>query len=94
MRAAAFVIAGIGLSSVVLLPPPAAADPGNDPCVLALSLVCRFMPIAPDLEDDIDLTAQQPITQSSPALPESTPTYNACTDTCIPVAGAAPGKGN
>jgi hypothetical protein len=34
---------------------PAAAEPGENPCELALSFVCRFVPIAPDLDHDVDL---------------------------------------
>jgi hypothetical protein len=37
---------------------PAAAEPGENPCELALSFVCHFVPIAPDLDHDIDLTQQ------------------------------------
>ena len=35
---------------------PAGADPGTDPCELAVTFLCRFMPIAPTLDHDIDLT--------------------------------------
>ena len=46
---------------------PVHADPADNPCELAITFLCQFMPIAPDLEHDIDLTVQQP--PYDPALP-------------------------
>lgn len=49
---------------------PAGADPGGDPCQLAVTFLCKFMPIAPDLDGDLDLTHSsvgidgQPLDQS------------------------------
>ncbi len=39
---------------------PVHADPADNPCELAVTFLCQFMPIAPDLEHDIDLTVEQP----------------------------------
>lgn len=39
---------------------PAAADPITDPCQLAFSLFCRFVPMLPELEHNVDLTQNQP----------------------------------
>ncbi|MDT7732281.1 MAG: hypothetical protein QOK45_2534, partial [Mycobacterium sp.] len=40
MAAAAVLTAGL------LLAAPASADPGDNPCELAVTFVCRFVPIA------------------------------------------------
>jgi hypothetical protein len=47
---------------------PASADAGDDPCALAVTFLCRFMPIAPDLDGDVDLTTAIP-----PAEPATAP---------------------
>ena len=39
---------------------PASAEPGDNPCDLAVNFFCRFVPIAPHLEGDVDLTQQLP----------------------------------
>jgi hypothetical protein len=39
----------------MLLSVPAQAD-NNDPCNFKVTFLCRFMPIAPDLDHDVDLT--------------------------------------
>ena len=53
-----------GLSAVViagsLVPPMATADTQDAPCGLAVNLFCRFLPIAPELESDVDLTQRVP----------------------------------
>ncbi|MGH3642558.1 MAG: fibronectin-binding protein [Mycobacterium sp.] len=48
---------------------PAGADPSEDPCQLAVTFLCRFMPMAPGLDHDIDLT-QGPGTLNGQSLPE------------------------
>jgi hypothetical protein len=59
MLAAAFVVAA-----------PAGADPSDDPCQLAVTFLCRFVPMAPDLDHDVDLT-QDPGALSGQPLPET-----------------------
>ena len=49
------------LAAGLLLSAPATAQPGDNPCELAINFLCRFVPIAPDLDHDIDLTQQQPV---------------------------------
>jgi hypothetical protein len=39
---------------------PAGAEPVDNPCELAIGLLCRFLPIAPELDHDVDLTVDQP----------------------------------
>lgn len=52
----------------VALPVAAAAEPVTDPCSLSVTLLCHFVPMAPDWEGDIDLTQNQP--PADPAVPE------------------------
>ncbi len=78
--AAAFVAASLGAAA------PADADPGDHQCPLAVSLMCRLLPIAPGLDHDIDLT-QGPGTlngQSLPQMPENAPSSSdgSITDLC------------
>jgi len=61
---------------------PASAEPGDNPCELAISYLCKFMPIAPDLEGDIDLTQNQPVDPNAPP-PESLPVVDPCAAGCI-----------
>ncbi|MFL6082245.1 MAG: fibronectin-binding protein [Mycobacterium sp.] len=66
----------------VLIANPASAEPGDNPCELAISFACRFVPVAPDLDRDIDLTQQQPVDPNAPP-PESLPVVDPCTAGCI-----------
>jgi hypothetical protein len=68
-RIRSMVTCGIALVSAVALSTPASADPGQDPCDLAFGFLCRMLPIAPDLDHDIDLTTDDP--QSPFAVPVS-----------------------
>ncbi|MBX5486283.1 MAG: fibronectin-binding protein [Mycolicibacterium hassiacum] len=45
--------------SAVLAAPAAGAQPGGPPpCEFALAFLCHFIPMAPDLDHDVDLTQQ------------------------------------
>jgi hypothetical protein len=70
------------LAAAVLLATPAAADPGDNPCDLAINFLCRFVPVAPDLDHDVDLTQQQPVDPNAPP-PESLPVVDPCAAGCI-----------
>jgi hypothetical protein len=50
------------LGSQIAVAVPSVADTADDPCGLAVSYLCRFMPIAPDLDGDVDLTTPLPPT--------------------------------
>ena len=52
-----------------LLPPVATADSDDDPCGLAVNLFCRVLPIAPELDGDVDLTMQLPPAPPTPTMP-------------------------
>jgi hypothetical protein len=62
---------------------PARADPVDDPCQLALTVLCHFMPMAPDLDHDIDLTQNQPPGDPAAPPPESIPISKPCAAGCI-----------
>jgi hypothetical protein len=47
----------------------ATADPDDDPCGLAVNLFCRFLPMAPELDGDVDLTKQLPPAPPTPTMP-------------------------
>jgi hypothetical protein len=47
---------------------PAGAEPGDNPCQFAATFLCKFVPMVPDLDHDIDLT-QQPGTVDSEPVP-------------------------
>ncbi|MGA9490807.1 MAG: fibronectin-binding protein [Mycobacterium sp.] len=55
----ALIAAGAVMTWLSLSAPLIAGAPAS-PCTLALSLVCHFVPIEPDLDEDIDLTKPQP----------------------------------
>jgi hypothetical protein len=44
----------------------ASADQDDDPCPLSMVLLCRMLPISPQLDGDVDLTKPQ-----SPANPDA-----------------------
>ena len=51
------VIVAFGFVAVALgTSVPASAAPVDDPCSLGVTMLCRFLPIAPGLDHDIDLT--------------------------------------
>jgi hypothetical protein len=86
------VIVTVGVIAVVLgLAAPASADPGDDPCQLAVTFLCRFVPIAPDLDHDIDLTQdpgaingqQLPEMPPSGQNPEDLPPVDPCANGCV-----------
>jgi hypothetical protein len=73
------------LLSITLMPTavaaPAGGDPGDDPCRLAIA--CAFLPIAPDLDGDVDLTKQLPPGYSPAPQISSLPPVNPCLHGCV-----------
>jgi hypothetical protein len=69
--------AATALAAGTLFAVPASADPGDNPCEFAINYFCKFMPMAPDLEGDIDLTQQRPVDPNAPP-PESLPVVDPC----------------
>jgi len=78
----AVVAAATALAAATLFAIPASADPGDNPCELAINFLCRIVPIAPDLDHDLDLTNQQPADPNAPP-PDSLPAVNPCAAGCI-----------
>jgi hypothetical protein len=80
-RATLVVVSALG--AAVFLAGPAGAQPGDNPCDLAVHFLCKFVPIAPHLEGDVDLTQQQPPVDPNAPLPESLPPLDPCSAGCI-----------
>jgi len=78
----AIITAVSALTAAILFAVPANAEPGDNPCQLAVTFLCKFVPIAPDLEGDVDLTQQQPVDPNAPP-PESLPVAPICAAGCI-----------
>jgi hypothetical protein len=76
------IAAAAALTAGVFLAAPATADPGGNPCELAVTFLCKFVPVAPDLDGDVDLTQQQPVDPNAPP-PESLPVADPCAAGCI-----------
>jgi len=75
---AAATAATVGL----LLAAPASAGPDDNPCELAINFLCRFVPVAPDLDHDIDITQGQHVDPNAPP-PDSLPPADPCAAGCI-----------
>ena len=71
------------LAAAVLLAVPASAQPGDNPCDLTANFFCRFVPIAPHLEGDVDLTQQLPPVDPAAPPPDSLPPADICANGCI-----------
>jgi hypothetical protein len=77
------IAAGAALAAGTLFAIPASADPGGNPCDLAINYFCKFIPIAPDLEGDVDLTKDQLPADPNAPPPESRPVADPCAAGCI-----------
>ena len=77
------LVAAVGaLVAGVLFATPANAEPDN-PCDLAINFLCRFIPVAPDLDHDLDLTQQPPPADPNAPPPDSLPPADPCASGCI-----------
>jgi hypothetical protein len=80
----AALIGSIGVvASALLLPATSTADPSDDPCPLAVPFLCRVLPIAPELDGDVDLTKQVPLTGPAAPAPDSLPSAEICASGCV-----------
>ena len=77
------IAAGAALAAGTLFAIPAGADPVDNPCDLAINYFCKFIPIAPDLEGDVDLTKDQPPADPNAPPPDSLPVADPCAAGCI-----------
>lgn len=66
------------LAAAVFLAVPAGAQPGQNPCEFAFNFFCQFVPIAPELEGDVDLTQQLPPVDPNAPIPIADPCANGC----------------
>lgn len=82
----------IGAAAMALgLAAPAGADTGDGQCPLAISILCRLVPIAPELDHDIDLTRDPAMIggQHLPVIPggnsgmENAPPAPICATGCV-----------
>lgn len=71
---------GLAMSGAVS---QAHADPGDDPCQLVAGLLCKFVPMAPELDGDVDLTNQQPSADPSAPEPDSRRPADICANGCM-----------
>ena len=77
------IAAAAALTAGFLFATPATAEPGDNPCELAVNFLCRFVPFAPDLEGDVDLTQQLSPPDPNAPPPESLPVVDPCAAGCI-----------
>ncbi|OPX12341.1 hypothetical protein [Mycobacterium sp. AT1] len=76
VRQAIFVALTVGGCLVApswSVPGTAVADPGGLDCPLAMILMCKFLPMAPDLDEDVDLTQPSPLPSDDVVPPLSPP---------------------
>lgn len=76
------VVAGLVIVPTALAV-PASADPGGDPCQSGLNFFCKFIPTAPDLDHNIDLTQGQPPAGPAQQAPENQPPAPLCAFGCV-----------
>ena len=76
------IAAATAVTAGLLLATPASAEPGDNPCEFAISYFCKFVPIAPDLDHDIDVTQPQQVDPDAAPL-ESRPVFDPCAAGCI-----------
>jgi hypothetical protein len=77
------IATGAVLAAGIILAAPASADPADNPCEFAINYFCKFIPLAPDLEGDIDLTKDRPPVDPNAPPPESLPVVDPCAAGCI-----------
>lgn len=80
-------MAAAGLTGIAALlfsvaPGYASATPDDGPCDLVVGLLCRFIPMAPALEGDIDLTEGQPVDPNAPS-PDTRRPADICANGCM-----------
>lgn len=70
------------LAVAVAVSVPASADPDVPPCNLGAPSLCRFIPMMPDLDDDVDLTNGLPPTDPKATISDSLP-VDPCSNGCV-----------
>ena len=77
------IAAAAALAAGTLFTVPASAEPGDNPCEFTINYVCKFIPIAPDLKRDVDLTNDQPLADPDAPQLDSLPVVDPCAGGCI-----------
>ena len=77
------IAAAAALAAGTLFAVPASAEPGDNPCEFTINYVCKFIPIAPDLKRDVDLTKDQPLADPDAPQLDSLPVVDPCAGGCI-----------
>ena len=77
------IAAAAALAAGTLFTVPASAEPGDNPCEFTINYVCKFIPIAPDLKRDVDLTKDQPLADPDAPQLDSLPVVDPCAGGCI-----------
>lgn len=84
------VLLAAGAAVVAMVTASTTAGAGLDSlCDLAVMFLCSFIPIAPDLDSDVDLTQQLPL--ADPALPSADNDHSGAIRTPIFDGGRCPG---
>lgn len=68
---------------VAAAPGTAYATPDDNPCDLVAEVLCKFIPMAPELEGDIDLTRQQPPEDPNAPSPDTRRPADICANGCM-----------
>ena len=85
-RKTAALVAAAAIATALGPAAPAIADPVDDPCQFGVTYLCHFLPMAPGLDHDIDLTQgssslndqQLPQMPDSGELPDAGPPVDPC----------------
>jgi len=77
------IAAAAALAAGTLFAVPASAESGDNPCEFAINYFCKFIPIAPDLEGDVDLTKDRPPANPNAPPPDSLPVVDPFAAGCI-----------
>jgi len=77
------IAAAAVLAAGTLVAVPTSAEPGDNPYEFAINYFCKFIPIAPDLEGDVDLTKDRPPANPNAPPPDSLPVVDPFAAGCI-----------
>jgi hypothetical protein len=81
MQATVVALGVLGLQTALSI--PAGADPSDPSCPLAMFFICKMVPVASDLDGDVDLTKQQPPVDVTAPAPDSLPPADICARGCV-----------
>jgi hypothetical protein len=82
-RRVAAVVGTASIMGVIPALPAAHAEPADVPCDLVISMLCRFLPVAPQVDTDVDLSTQVPPADPSAPAPDYLPPADVCARGCV-----------